>query len=179
MNYPFGDISYIHKHLDQYNVPILTNTWWRQEMETFSALLALCAGNSPVTRGFPAQRPVTRSFDVFLNLRLNRQLSKRWRRWGFETLPCLLWRHCNETLFLQVTIHDRLRGYKYEFVCNCWIPDDTTDYYYKSFSNTGIHMYPSTPISPSSDRRISWANVFITEERVPIYFTPRNAVDWN
>ena len=34
-------------------------------METFSALLAICAGNSPVTSEFPAQRPVTRSFDFF------------------------------------------------------------------------------------------------------------------
>ena len=30
-------------------------------METFSALLAICAGNSPVTGEFPAQRPVTRN----------------------------------------------------------------------------------------------------------------------
>ena len=29
-------------------------------METFSAFLAICAGNSPVTGEFPAQRPVTR-----------------------------------------------------------------------------------------------------------------------
>ena len=34
-------------------------------METFSALLAICAGNSPVTGEFPTQKPVTRSFDVF------------------------------------------------------------------------------------------------------------------
>ena len=40
-------------------------------METFSALLAIGAGNSPVTGVFPAQRPVTRSFDVFFDLRLN------------------------------------------------------------------------------------------------------------
>ena len=45
-------------------------------METFSALLALCAGISPVNGGFPAQRPVTRSFDVFFDLRMNEQLSK-------------------------------------------------------------------------------------------------------
>ena len=38
-------------------------------METFSALLALCAWNSPVSGEFPAQRPVTRSFDVFFDLR--------------------------------------------------------------------------------------------------------------
>ena len=30
-------------------------TWWRHQMETFSALLALCAGNSPVTGEFPSQ----------------------------------------------------------------------------------------------------------------------------
>ena len=38
-------------------------------METFSALLAICAGNSPVAGEFPAQRPVTRSFDIFFDLR--------------------------------------------------------------------------------------------------------------
>ena len=40
-------------------------------METFSALLAICEGNSPVTGEFPSQRPVTRSFGVFFDLRLN------------------------------------------------------------------------------------------------------------
>ena len=40
-------------------------TWWRHQMETFSALLALCAGNSPVTREFPSQRPVTRRSLMF------------------------------------------------------------------------------------------------------------------
>ena len=46
-------------------------------METFSALLAICAGNSPLTGEFPTQRPVTRSFDVFFDLHLNKRLSKR------------------------------------------------------------------------------------------------------
>ena len=45
-------------------------TWWRHQMETFSALLALCAGNSPVPGEFPTQRPVTRSFDVFFDVRV-------------------------------------------------------------------------------------------------------------
>ena len=39
-------------------------------METISALLVLCAGNSPVTGEFPAQKPVTRSFDVFFDLHI-------------------------------------------------------------------------------------------------------------
>ena len=70
-------------------------SWWRHQMETFSALLALCAGNSPVPGEFPAQRPVTRSFDVIFDLRPNKRLSiQSWGRW-FETLSCSLWRHCN------------------------------------------------------------------------------------
>ena len=54
-----------------------TNSWWRHQMETFSALLTICAGNSPVPGEFPAQRPVMRSFDVLFDLRLNKPLSKR------------------------------------------------------------------------------------------------------
>ena len=51
--------------------------WWRHQMEIFSALLALCVGNSPVTGEFPSQRLVTRSFGVFFDLRLNKGLSKQ------------------------------------------------------------------------------------------------------
>ena len=67
-------------------------------METFSALLAICAGNSPVPGEFPAQRPVTRSFDVFFDVRLNKRLSKQSCGWWFETLACPLWRHSNGTV---------------------------------------------------------------------------------
>ena len=70
-------------------------TWWRHQMETFSTLLAICAGNSPVTDKFLSQRPVTRSFDVFFDLRLNERMSKQWWGWRFETPSCSLWRHCN------------------------------------------------------------------------------------
>ena len=70
-------------------------TWWRHQMETFSALPAICAGNSPVTGEVPAQRPMTRSFDVFFDLRLNKQLSKQSWGWWFGTLSRPLWRRCN------------------------------------------------------------------------------------
>ena len=69
-------------------------------METFSALLAICAGNSPYAGEFPAQRPVTGSFDVFSDLRLNKPLSKQSGGWWFETLSCPLWRHRNAIGFL-------------------------------------------------------------------------------
>ena len=36
-------------------------------METFSPLLAICAGNSPVSPEFTAQRPVMQGFDVFFD----------------------------------------------------------------------------------------------------------------
>ena len=68
-------------------------------METFSALLAICAGNSPVPGEFPAQRPVTRSFDVFFDLCLNKRLSKQSWGWWFETLSSPFWGHCNVAFF--------------------------------------------------------------------------------
>ena len=67
-------------------------------MATFSVLLALSAGNSPTTGEFPSQRPVTRSFDVFFDIRLNKRLSKQWWGWWFET--CSLWRHRNVNVSL-------------------------------------------------------------------------------
>ena len=71
------------------------SSWWRHQMEIFSALLVLCVGNSPVTGVFPSQRPVTRSFCVFIDLRLNKRLSKQsWGSW-FETPSWSLWRQCN------------------------------------------------------------------------------------
>ena len=72
-----------------------SDSWWRHQMETFSALLAICAGNSSVPGEFPSQRPVTRSFDVFFDLRLNKRLSKQSWGWWFETLWSPLWRHSN------------------------------------------------------------------------------------
>ena len=72
-------------------------------METFSVLLAICAGNSPVPGEFPAQRPVTRNFDVFFDLRLNKRLSKQTWGWWLETLLCSLWRHCNATISHEIS----------------------------------------------------------------------------
>ena len=65
--------------------------WWRHQMETFSALLALCV----VTDEFPSQRPVMRSFAIFFHLPLNKRLRKQSWGWWFETPCCSLWRHCN------------------------------------------------------------------------------------
>ena len=79
-------------------VHFLVVPWWRHQMETFSAKLAFCARNSPITGEFTAQRPVTRSFDVFFDLCLNKRLSKQSWGWWFETLLRPFWRHCNARL---------------------------------------------------------------------------------
>ena len=57
----------------------------------------------PFVRGFhrspvnsPHKRPVTRSFDVFFDLRLNKWLSKQSWGWWFVTALRPLWRHCND-----------------------------------------------------------------------------------
>ena len=81
--------------LSRLHFPFQSLALWRHQMETFSALLAICAGNSPLTSEFPAQRPVTRSFDVFFDLRLNERLSKQSSGWWFETPSRPLWRHSN------------------------------------------------------------------------------------
>ena len=84
-------------------------TWWRHQMETFSALLALCAGNSSVTGEFPSQGPVTRSFAVIFDLCLTKRLSKnreagdlRRHRVHYDiTVMTISWRRREmETLFL-------------------------------------------------------------------------------
>ena len=85
-------------HVDKNNnieIPESYLSWWRHQMETFSAILAICAGNSPVPGDFPTQRPVTRSFDVYFDLRPNQRLSKQSRGWWVETLSPPLWRHRN------------------------------------------------------------------------------------
>ena len=86
----------LHKY-DQY-------TWWHHQMETSSALLAICGGNSPVTGEFPTQRPVTQSLKFSLSCaRINGWVSnceagdlRRHRtHYGVTVMICTLAvRHC-------------------------------------------------------------------------------------
>ena len=85
------------------------HTWWRHQMETFSALLAICAGNSPVTGEFHAQMPVTRSFDAFFDMCLNKCLSPLWCHCNAEHLwydeqtlvPVMAWCHQARSHYLK------------------------------------------------------------------------------
>ena len=84
-------------------------------METFSALPAFCAGNSPVTGEFPAQRPVTRSFDVLFYLRFGHVETVNWANNGDagDLRLCSLWRHCNVICFLTPEVADSRHEHRY------------------------------------------------------------------
>ena len=68
--------------------------WWHHQMQTFPRCWPFVR-ESTVTGEFPAQMPVTRSFDVFFDLCWNKRLSEQSRRRWFETPLLPLWRHCN------------------------------------------------------------------------------------
>ena len=111
-------------------------------METFSALLSLCAGNSPVTGEFPAQRPVARNCDVFFDLCLNKRLSKQSRRRVFETPSRSLWRHCNIARMSSHRLH----------VWLWWCGNNTIDGQILWLETTAVHSNTNvkwTPISTS------------------------------
>ena len=58
---------------------------------------------------FPTQRPVTRSFDAFFDLSLNKRLSKQLWGWWFETPPCPWWCHCNGELSLYANYNPKTK----------------------------------------------------------------------
>ena len=92
-----------------------TISWLRHQMETFSTLLALCVGNSPVTGEFPSQRPVMRSFEVSFDLRLKKRLSKQSWGWWFETPSRSLRRQCN----VHCTTYEKC-WHKSKIIVNKW-----------------------------------------------------------
>ena len=114
--------------------------WWRHQMEIFSALLAICVGNWPTTGEFPTQRPVTRSFHVFVNLRLVKRMNKQWWCWRFETSSCPLWRQCNYYRGLPGSVLDMANEFKLLisiYVDEAWLitaRDETTLFVFTNWS---------------------------------------------
>ena len=70
--------------------------------------------NWPFGRGIPRTKPLTRSFDVFVDLRLNKRLGKQSWGWWFEMPWRALWRHCNGLNVIRATsdmclVHSKLQ----------------------------------------------------------------------
>ena len=78
-------------------------SWWRYLWKHYPRYWPFVR----VTGEFPSQRPVTRSFDVFFHMRLNKRLSKQSSRWQFETPSCSIWRHCNDNNMQYVAVKTR------------------------------------------------------------------------
>ena len=146
-------------------VASLALSWWRLQIETFSALLAICAENSPVPAESPTQRPVTRSFDVFFDLHPNKRLSKQRWGWWFETPLCPLWRHRHGANCVHMQ-----SVYIYVFRCTvCYWLIDRTAYRYekKPETRTLEEVYSET----TSYNLNQWCNI--------VDSTLRNKRHWN
>ena len=105
----------------------------------------LCARNALVTGEFPAQKPVTRSFDVFFDLRLNKPLSKQLWGWWFEMPSHSLWRHCNGLWIKYAWKDDDLKisttVYGDKFYINQWMTRTTRMAAFWGYS-LAPHDYP-------------------------------------
>ena len=140
---------YIALTLDGANNSISLSSipWWRHQMETFSALLALCAGNSPVTAEFPSQMPVTQSIGVFFDLVLNKRLSKQSWGWWSETPSCLLWHHFNTLIYsnwfpqFMMKLEVFYVCFCHWFISNLWV--SATRWTYVFLALTHQHMVHS------------------------------------
>ena len=130
-------------------------------METFSTLLALCKGNPSVTGGFPLQRPVTRIFDVFFDLSLNKRLGKQSRRRWFETQSRSSWRHWNSTK-------------------NCFVAN-IMKFYVLTTNNRTLALRvcgdENTSITPNHSRHpLPWRHKSVMAYQVTSHFTSRQFV---
>ena len=99
--------------------------WWRHQMETFSALLASCVGNSLVTDEFPTQRPVTGGLMfclicAWINVWVNNGEAGDWRQHDV-TVMCEYWTPVWEIYRYQI----------FKRVVGTWFQDRTPVYYFK------------------------------------------------
>ena len=130
--------------------------------ETFSALLVPCEG--------PSQRPVTWSFDVFFDLRLNKRLSTQSRRRWFETPSRSLWCHRNDTfgeqgllIYLIDVMYIHAPWYDSGYICNHH--DDvqycsTVSEYWVCFTFTHWGRDKITAISQTCSNAFSWMEIY-------------------
>ena len=95
---------------------------------------------------FPTQRPVTRIFDVFFDLRLNKRLNKQSWGWWFETLSRPFWRHRNdhktfECVGCYMCAH-QLHGYQITVNPVIWCQSEYRYLIYKGYSKVFSMFLP-------------------------------------
>ena len=91
------------------------HSWWRRQMETFSAFLAICAIHR-LSVNSPRKGQWRGALLFFFDLRLNKRLSKQSWGWWFETPWNQLWRHCNDCFDKRKSIYPYAKlGVSYDF----------------------------------------------------------------
>ena len=111
-NINYSSASWFQRQFSWTTVEVKASRW-RHQMETFSAFLALCAGNSPVTGEFPHKGQWRGALMFSLICDLTKRFSKQSRGWWFGTPSRSLWRHCNDgrviaphsCMWMQLIIH--------------------------------------------------------------------------
>ena len=107
---------------------------------------------------FPTQRPVTRSFDVFFDLRLNKRLSKQPWGWWFETPSRSLWRQCNVLFHKYSSSFYRSRYQKLQLFSRQGIPGPKPGFFVGSdqqiISGVCCHLNAPNMLSMKSRRYI-------------------------
>ena len=101
---------------------------WHHQMATFSKLLALCEGNSPVTGGFPSQRPVRWSFDVFFWSASKQMAEQIINMPLIQDTILLITHHCNgwrhntlKTLQVSAMTSEQLNNIKTMLIYFCFV----------------------------------------------------------
>ena len=148
--------------------------WWRLQMKTVFTLLALCAGNSPVTGEFPSQRPVTQRFDVSLICAWikgwvnNREASDlRHHRAHYDVTVMLVINH--------VSAYNGGGGQQYLtlmiFPSSCWYTDSDSDS--EGVYSIDLHTFANIITHTHIHRDISWTHT-VTENRRSSTRQPRS-----
>ena len=160
-------------------------------MKTFS-VLHIREGNPPVTGGFPSQRPVTRSFDVFFDLRVNKCLSKQSRRHWFETPSCSLWKNwrCNLNYYYYYTCISSLPGsstpwrltwnpwWTARYAWRCSAPPSCCTVATRSAWNAYVTLPLLDALQVCSVRYVEWVHPYLVGRSAPSPMTSGLVSSW-
>ena len=138
-------------------------------METFSALLAICAGNSPVNSPHKGQRRGALIFFLIC------ALSKQWWGWWFETPSCPLWRLCNgnssSTSYkvLYPAVLNPVKTILFVPICKLKVWPNLL-FLSSKLTNIDrcVHVYPPEILTPSHIRMDLYANDMLHDSTIRI-----------
>ena len=133
-------------------------------------ITGLLCGEFTGHRWIPRKKPVSQSFDVFFDLRLNKRLSKQSRGWWYETPSCSLWRHC----------YSLKPAVEKDWICKQWADVLTFKwfFYLRRVYLKYIQAKAQNWIKWNYSRRVCIESVIFTSLRIKSHFNSSKASDW-